>query len=122
MDPYFRVGGKQSQNIYWVDEEHPEGIYVGVFFAEAVAAAVVQMLNASLGTRRSVLQISARDMAIVKGQPAPLRMLVEGVIVEEETSHTLLLGASAPEQETHCGQDRQDQPGLGEGHPQGRQH
>lgn len=45
----YRHGGKQRRNIYRVTDEHPEGIYIGVFFEEADAVIAVSALNTATG-------------------------------------------------------------------------
>lgn len=48
MDTFYRVGTKQPRNVYRVDDEHPEGEYIGVFFTDADAAASTSALNCCL--------------------------------------------------------------------------
>ena len=45
MDTFYRTGNKQPRNIYRVTPEHPEGVYIGVFFDEKDALVAMAALN-----------------------------------------------------------------------------
>lgn len=45
MNAVYRIGRKQPRNVYRVTDEHPEGIYIGVFFSADDAVIAVRALN-----------------------------------------------------------------------------
>lgn len=47
MNTAYRVGRKQPRNVYRITEDHPEGIYIGVFFDPDDALMAVLAMNTS---------------------------------------------------------------------------
>lgn len=55
MNTAYRVGRKQPRNVYRITDEHPDGIYIGVFFDKADALMAVQAMNTSWRLTRAKL-------------------------------------------------------------------